>query len=352
MALELIIKKKLAGFTLEAAFSAGAERLGLLGASGCGKSMTLRCIAGVSVPDEGRISINGKTVYDSARGINLPPQKRRAGYLFQQYALFPHLTVRQNIALVLGRLPRGERKRLTAEILAKFSLEDLADQKSARLSGGQQQRAALARMLAPRPEIIMLDEPFSALDSFLRDAVEKELRETVAAFPGTVLFVSHNRDEVYRFCERMIILDQGRITRMGDRDELFRDPRTVAAARLSGCKNIAPARKTGGRRVFVPQWNLSLCTAAAVPDDLSHVGIRAHHIRRPRTGDRENVFTFSISALDLKPFSRSEYITPAGGEALVRIIEDAEGTPFRRVEGEAREETLCLSPEHLLLLRE
>lgn len=353
MSLEIDIRKKLSGCTLEISFNAAGEWLGLLGASGSGKSMTLRCIAGISTPDEGRITINGRTVYDSAGGINLPPQKRKAGYLFQNYALFPHLTIRQSLALVLRNKSAPEKKQIIGRTLARFGLEEAADQKPPRLSGGQQQRAALARMLITEPAIVMLDEPFSALDSFLRDTVEKELTETVSGFPGTVLFVSHNRDEVYRACRRMVILDRGIISRMGERDEIFQNPLTVAAGRLTGCKNIAPAHKTGEKSLFVPQWNLTLNTARPVPDDIRHAGIRARHIRPPEAGETENVFVFSLSEAETRPFSLSRYISAAGGSALLWIIDEAPGAPFRQTLDEAiKEQRLCLPAERLLLLKE
>jgi molybdate transport system ATP-binding protein len=350
MSLEIDIRKKLSGFTLEIAYKAADEWLGLLGASGSGKSMTLRCIAGISTPDEGRIAINGRTVYDSARGINLPPQQRKAGYLFQNYALFPHLTIRQSLALVLRNKSAAEQKRLIGRTLAQFGLEEAAGQKPPRLSGGQQQRAALARMLISGPEIVMLDEPFSALDSFLRDAVEKELTETVSGFPGTVLLVSHNRDEVYRACSRMVILDRGKISRDGERDAIFQNPLTVAAARLTGCKNIACAHKTGECSIVVPEWNLALNTAGPVPDALRYAGIRARHIRPPEAGETENVFVFSLSRAENRPFSRSRYIS-AGGSPLLWITDEAPGTPFRPPP-DPSPLCLCLPAKHLLLLKE
>lgn len=353
MSLELDIRKKLSGFTMELAFAADDERVGLLGASGSGKSMTLRCIAGIDTPDEGRIAINGRTVFDSAKRINLPPRQRGAGLLFQQYALFPHLTVRQNLGLVLRGKSLSEKKRIIERALVTFGLEEPADQRPETLSGGQQQRAALARMLVMEPGIVMLDEPFSALDTFLRDSVEKEIMETLSGFPGTVLFVSHNRDEVYRLCRRMMVLDQGRISRMGDRDEVFRDPQTVAAARLTGCKNIAPARRTGGRSIFVPQWNLALTTAYPVPDNIRYAAIRARHIRPPREGESENVFRFLSVSMESQPFSILWYIRAEGGTALLWIVDDSPGLPFHQSGIEESAECCCCLPaEHIMLLRE
>ena len=166
MALSVDIRKKLGNFDLNVQFEARQEHLALLGASGCGKSVTLRCIAGILTPDEGKIVLDGVTLFDSAARINLPPQKRQVGYLFQQYALFPNMSVRQNIAAAVREASR--RKTVTDEKLRQFRLEEVADQKPAQLSGGQQQRTALARILASEPKVILLDEPFSALESYLQ----------------------------------------------------------------------------------------------------------------------------------------------------------------------------------------
>ena len=177
MALSVDIRKALGNFHLAVQFDAGDETLALLGASGCGKSVTLKCIAGILTPDEGHIELDGVTLYDSASRINLPPQRRQVGYLFQQYALFPNMTVRQNIAAAVR--DKARRQTEVAEKLRQFRLEAVADQKPGQLSGGQQQRCALARILASEPTAILLDEPFSALDSYLKYQLELELAETL-----------------------------------------------------------------------------------------------------------------------------------------------------------------------------
>ena len=275
MALSVDIEKRLGDFTLSVRFQAENERLALLGASGCGKSVTLRCIAGILTPDRGRIVLDGVTLFDSAAKINLPPQKRNVGYLFQQYALFPNMTVRQNIAAAVG--DRQRRRAVTEEKLRQFRLEDVADKRPSQLSGGQQQRTALARILASKPKAILLDEPFSALDSFLKYQLELELAETLEQFPGTVLWVSHDRGEVFRNCRRVCVLDGGRGQGTLTLRELFHEPVTEAAARLSGCKNYADAIPKGSS-VFLPEWDLTLACGREVPPDIRRVGIRSHHV--------------------------------------------------------------------------
>ena len=273
MSLSVDIEKKLGSFTLSVQFETENERLALLGASGCGKSMTLKCIAGIVTPDRGKIVLDGVTLFDSDAHIDLTPQKRNVGYLFQQYALFPNMTVRQNIAMAVR--DKARRQAVTEEKLRQFRLEEVAGRKPGQISGGQQQRAALARILASEPRAILLDEPFSALDSYLKYQLEVELAEMLEQFPGSILWVSHDRGEVFRNCNRVCVLDQGHSQGTFTLEELFRAPQTEAAARLSGCKNFADAVPSDSS-VTLPQWGLTLPCGREIPADIRRVGIRAH----------------------------------------------------------------------------
>ena len=224
MSIYVNIRKKVGSFQLDVQFEAGHETLALLGDSGCGKSMTLRCIAGVVTPDEGVIRINGETVFDSEHKINLKPQQRRVGYLFQNYALFPNMTVLQNIMAGMERekgLSKARRREQAMEYVSRLRLEGLEGHYPSQLSGGQQQRAALARMLASRPALILLDEPFSALDATLRWEMEQVVRQTINGFDGTALLVTHNRDEVYRLSDKVAVYLNGKINRFGEKWEIF-----------------------------------------------------------------------------------------------------------------------------------
>ena len=208
MAIEVRIKKKLGNFQLDIDFKTEENRIGILGASGCGKSMTLKCIAGIETPDEGRIIVDGTLLYDSAKKISLKPQKRHIGYLFQNYALFPTMTVEENIAAGLqGR--KEEKRRRVVEMMEKFQLLGLGKQLPGELSGGQQQRVALARIMAYEPEVILLDEPFSALDDFLKDRLAQEMLDLLKDYRGTVVLVSHSRDEIYRFTRELLTMADG-----------------------------------------------------------------------------------------------------------------------------------------------
>ena len=314
MSLEVEIEKRFAGFTLRAQFTARDTATAILGASGCGKSMTLRCIAGIVKPDKGRIVLDGVPLFDSEKKIDLPPQKRGVGLLFQNYALFPNMTVEQNILCGLHNQPdRAKRRAACAEMIRALRLEGLEKRLPAALSGGQQQRTALARILVGRPRILMLDEPFSALDSYLREQVEGEVGALLAAFPGPALLVTHNRDEAYRLCREMIVMDGGRVLRAGETKAVFADPRSCTAARLTGCKNILPCVKAGPRSVRLAGWEAELHLAAEVPEAVCAVGIRAHDFA-PCAAGAPNALPVRVVSSGENPFDWNLICTAPGGE--------------------------------------
>ena len=277
MGLLVDIQKNYGSFRLDASFSSKGGVTGLLGASGCGKSVTLRCIAGVETPDRGHIELDGRVLFDSARRINLPPQRRRVGYLFQHYALFPNMTVEQNIAA--GIQDRVGRREAVGRLMASFQLEECRGKYPRQLSGGQPQRTALARILASRPEALLLDEPFSALDGYLKWQIELELLEQLSQFQGPVLFVTHSRDEICSQCRTVCVLDRGRSQPMQTVEALFSAPATLSACRLSGCENLSPARMLKDGRLEALDWGTVLTPGDALPPGLSHVGIRARSLR-------------------------------------------------------------------------
>ena len=215
--------------------------MALLGASGCGKSVTLKCIAGIMTPDRGRIVLDGETLFDSEKKIDLTPQQRRVGYLFQQYALFPNMAVTQNIICGIRQVSREQKKQQAAEHIRRFRLEGLEKKYPAQLSGGQQQRVALARILASEPRAILLDEPLSALDSFLKWNLELELAELLGEFDGPILWVSHDLGECYRNCHTVCVMENGRSGAITDMDTLAHHPTTQGTAQLAGCRNFFPA---------------------------------------------------------------------------------------------------------------
>ena len=282
MAITVHIRKQLKDFELKVDFELESGCMGLLGASGCGKSMTLKCIAGIETPDSGRITLNGRVLFDSGRKINVSPQKRKVGYLFQQYALFPHMTVRQNVEAGLSGTgkkfsSRQEKNEYITGLLEQFHIPELADALPGRLSGGQQQRVALARIIASDPDILLLDEPFSALDSYLREQLLQEMKGMLGStYQKDVLMVSHSRDEIYQMCPRMAIMCLGGIEIAGSTKELFRNPVTVGAARLTGCKNLSRAEILSDQELYAIDWGVRLHVADVIAEGVTHVGLRAH----------------------------------------------------------------------------
>ncbi len=275
--LSVDIKKKLGNFQLTIQFETGDGVLALLGASGCGKSMTLKCIAGIEKPDEGHIELNGRMLYSSKLRIDLPPQQRRVGYLFQNCALFPHMTVWQNVGAGVRATNRAEREKIIREKIKSFYLAGMEHKYPSELSGGQQQRTALARMMASEPEAILLDEPFSALDSYLKWQLEQELFVAMEPFGGSAVFVSHNRDEVYRLCDKVCLIDNGRSEGVSDLRTLMEQPGTLSAALLAGCKNFSRAQLSGDGLVYAQDWGVKLDPGHAIPEDIGYVGIHAHN---------------------------------------------------------------------------
>lgn len=349
--LEVDIKKKLGGFRLNVCFTAQKEIFALLGASGCGKSMTLKCIAGIEKPDEGRIVLDGRVLFDSKARIDLPPQQRRVGYLFQSYALFPHMTVRQNIGAGIHHATKTARDEKVEEKIKSFYLTGMEEKFPYQLSGGQQQRVALARILASEPQLLLLDEPFSALDSYLRWQLEQELQTTLEAFPGTTLFVSHSRDEVFRLSKTVCLIDNGKSEDPLPVRELFERPQTLSAALLSGCKNYSRVTMEGVRRLFATDWGIALSTAEEIPPGTRYAGIRAHYVKQKNGG--ENLLSCRILRVVEDVFSMILTLQPETAK---------EETDFSRIRMELSKEaarglqpgeiiSVSLAPEQLLLLR-
>lgn len=324
MKLIVKIKKDFGSFVLRADFETQNGVMGILGASGCGKSMTLQCIAGVMTPDEGYIELNGKVFFDSKKKINLKPQERHVGLLFQNYALFPNMTVYQNLMLGIKPYEKDAKKRQQAveEAMERFGLSDLRNHKPYQLSGGQKQRTALVRILLSKPQILMLDEPFSALDDFLRWNLELELVDILQEFSGITLFVSHNRDEIYRICDTVCVMQNGSCSPVISVRELFEIPKTMAAANLSGCKNFCRVRAVGEHAVEAIDWGLIFEVSQKIPQKLSVAGIRSHYFHLLEEGEGEgmqNVFSCIIEKNIDNLFSVILVVNPETAASKQRI---------------------------------
>lgn len=345
MSLAVDIEKRLGKFNLKVAFECReSEVLGVLGASGSGKSVTLKCIAGLITPDAGSIVLNGRVLFDAKKRINLKPQARCVGYLFQSYALFPHMTLWQNIDCAVPKTVK-DRRAVVEKLVDRFKLCGFEKHYPHELSGGQQQRAALARILAYAPEVLLLDEPFSALDAYLREEMQLEMKAMLEGYGGDVLMVTHNRDEAYKLGQNMLILHEGRVLETGLTKDVFGHPKTLAAARLTGCKNISRAQKLGDKKVKAIDWGCEWDAFYEVPDNITHVGVRAHHFALCK-GHAQNAFRVKFSEKVETPFEWDVLFTTIAQSGKIWLK-----CPKTAKIDETLEH-LCVLPEDILLLEE
>lgn len=358
--LSVHIKKKLKDFDLDVDFDMEEGIVGFLGSSGCGKSMTLKCIAGIETPDEGKIILDDQVLFDKKAGINLAPQKRKVGYLFQNYALFPHMTVRQNIeaGLSSSNKSKQEKKEIVERLLQQFHIKELEKSYPIRISGGQQQRAALARMMAAEPNFLLLDEPFSALDAYLKEKLMQEMMSYLRQFKKGVIMVSHSRDEVYQMCSDTVIMHRGVLETTGKTKDIFDNPGTVNAARLTGCKNISRAEKISAHEIYASDWDIKLTFPehTQVSENTTHIGIRAHEIRPVNVMDEEsntstklNVMNCQLKRMSEAPFEIYLILENKSGKATKPLWWKVTKKEWKEI-GEKIPDTIELPPEKIILL--
>ncbi|WP_457680549.1 sulfate/molybdate ABC transporter ATP-binding protein [Thermovibrio sp.] len=233
------VEKRLKDFHLSLSFSSKEKITALFAPSGSGKSLTLKAIAGLVKPERGRIEVKSKVLFDSEKGIDIPPQKRKVGFLFQDYALFPHLTVEENVAF------GAKEKKRVRELLRKLKIEKLKEKYPDEISGGEKQRVALARALASEPEILLLDEPFSALDSVLKEELYREVKRLIDELNIPSILVSHDINEIFRLSERVVILKEGKKEQEGKPEEVFYSPKSKEVAKLLGHRSFIPVKVVG-----------------------------------------------------------------------------------------------------------
>jgi len=292
---EIAIRKRLGGFTLNVELTAPENQIIVLfGPSGAGKSMTLAAIAGFVSPDAGRIVVGTQVLFDSDRQIDLPPQRRRIGLVKQDLALFPHLTVEQNITYGLFREPAEAQQERAQLLLRRVNLDGLALRYPAQLSGGQQQRVALARALAPKPELLLLDEPFSALDAPTRMQLRNELLNLQRQIRIPIMFVTHDLGEAYFLADRLAVIDQGKILQVDTPGEILRHPCCLGVARAIGVKNILSGEVVGrdqaGCRVRVGEVILDVLPGEFDIGAQVNVCLRPERVMllRPERADRSS----------------------------------------------------------------
>lgn len=341
------IRKRIGEFDLNVLIESDADRVGILGESGSGKSMTLRSIAGIESVDSGHIEVDGRVLYDSAEKIDLKPQRRNVGYMFQNYALFPTMSVMKNVMAGLGRATEENRDK-SADMLRRFRMDGFEDRLPGELSGGQQQRVALARIMVTEPDLILLDEPFSALDSYLRDRMQVEMLEMLEDYKGQAVMVSHSRDELYRFSNELFILSGGSIISSGDTRTVFMEPGNIISARLTGCKNFSDARIIDDHTVEATDWGVILKLKREIPAGINKIGYRAHCFTPVWGGEQENCIRFDLLRIDDLPFEKNFYIRSRGDEAPVCWF--VQGEEQRILDEKGLPDYLKLNEADILLL--
>ena len=308
--LEVDFEKKLKNFFLHIQFQAEGGCIGILGASGCGKSMTFKAIAGIETPDSGKICLGKRELFHRGHKVNLPPRKRSVGYLFQSYALFPNMTVFQNIEAGIQGKKAAKRER-AMEMMEKFHLSELAS------------------------------------DSYLKEELQFELKQHLREFGKTTIIVSHDRDEIYKLCDRTMVMGQGEILVSKDTKELFEQPERVIAARLTGCKNISRVKKRGMHKVYAMDWGVELTVDRKLSEKITHVGIRAHdfHPADASSHDSENKIPVAVDREVRAPFEWT---------ILFRNRENPKENMWMKMEREQTQipQWVQVDPKRILLLEE
>ena len=342
------IHRRIGEFDLNVLIESDADRVGVLGESGSGKSMTLRSIAGIESVDSGHIEVDGRVLYDSSEKTDLKPQKRNVGYMFQNYALFPTMSVMKNVMAGLGR-PTEENRGKASDMLKRFRMDGFEDRLPGELSGGQQQRVALARIMVTEPALILLDEPFSALDSYLRDRMQVEMLEMLEDYTGQVVMVSHSRDELYRFSNELFVLSKGSIIRHGETKSVFREPENAIAARLTGCKNFSAAKVVDDHTIEAADWGVTLKLDRDIPADITSIGYRAHNFSPVYGEKQENCISFDLMRVDDLPFEKNYYIRTLNDDAPLCWF--VQGEEQRILEERGLPDYLKMNEDDILLLK-
>jgi molybdate transport system ATP-binding protein len=358
--LQVRIKKSFSGFNLEADFAIDGEILAVLGPSGSGKTMTLKCIAGLLHPDEGHIELNSKVLFDSAGHINLPAQQRKIGFIFQNYALFPHLTVNENIAYGITNHTKQQVDSRVNWLLGKMNIQNLGKRYPRQLSSGQQQRVALARAMSHEPELLLLDEPFSALDTPRRERLEFELLALQKYYQGDILFVTHDLAQGYKLGSKIAVYEAGRMVQCGSKHDVVTAPKNRTVARLTGVKNLIEG------------------TVTRIEDSCIYISVTdMSQLFRVSTGNLSNISLNQRLTIGIRPEHIQITAAPGENTVLCRALQVMEGVTsinchFHSIDsGDTRHEMeiistrssapdikeneayyLYMPPEHLIIITE
>lgn len=360
--MEVQVARRFGRFALDVAFATADRRVVLFGPSGAGKTLTLRMIAGIVRPRAGRIVIGERVLYDSARGVDLSAHRRHVGYVPQGYALFPHLTVADNVAYGLRGAAVGERRTRARAMLALTGLDGLEGKRPHELSGGQQQRVALARALAIEPSVLLLDEPLSAIDAPLRASLRAELANLQARTGTAMITVTHDLGDAFALGDWIVVVDSGRVLQEGPKDEVYYRPATVSVAQLVGFRNILDGKveKVAADELTVG-WNGPLLRARRHgkelgPGDRVHICIRSTQlmIRRPEDAtfaDRPNLMRGGVIEETIVAETRRLWVRLAGSSRRWDLeIDLPEYTYYRLGLDENKEIEMYVRPDRVHVL--
>ena len=308
--IQIDVSLTLGGFRLAPKLQVGPGITVLFGQSGAGKTLTLEAAAGLLTPDGGRIAIHDRLVFDAATGVNVPPYDRRLGYVVQSHALFPHLTVAQNVAYGVFDLPRAERDRRVDGLLRTLGIQDLADRRPSQISGGQAQRTALARALVRRPEALLLDEPFAALDEAVALTLRREIRRLVRELNLPVLMVTHDLTEASHIGDRIAVMDEGQVLQVGDRSDVLQRPCSARVARLLGISNVLEAEAQAFDDAVTVHTSIGPLQTTQAPRDIQgsvQIALRADQIilTRPDRSPDDRPNTLDVEIVDEADFGHS-----------------------------------------------
>lgn len=331
--IEVDIYKDFGSFKLDVAFKSTDEVLGILGPSGSGKSLTLKCISGIIKPDRGRIILNDRVLFDSERNINLKAQDRKIGYLFQDYALFPNMSVYENIKTGI-RDKNADFKNIINKKLEEMNLTSVKDNKIYQISGGEKQRTALARILVNDADLLLLDEPYSAIDEYLRWKIEIDIKDTIEKYKIPTVFVSHNMDEVYRMCDSLVTINKGKGEAIKKTKDLFTNPETLSAAEISGCRNFSRIEKVGEDKYRACDWGIDLEIVTYRKSDL--VGIRSHSIEILEDNNSKNTYPLDIVKEIEEIYKYSLIVKPQSSTNPESLRIDIDKEKWNRLKGKEK----------------
>ena len=324
----------------------------IIGLSGSGKSTLVRCFNLLNRATSGRILFDGKDISTLSKRELLDFRRSKISMVFQSFGLMSHRDVLSNVGygLEVKGIPREAREKKAMEVLSMVGLSDWAHQSCGNLSGGMRQRVGIARALANDPEVLLMDEPFSALDGYLKDILQRDMQNFLKDYKGDMIMVTHSRDEAYKFCSQLTLLHNGKEILTGETRQIFEKPQYLEAAKLTGCKNFSAVQKMGPHQVYALDWELMFHIQEEVSDEITHVGIRGHWMR-PANESGENVMAVQVEEYIENTFEH---------QYLIRNKEADGGTPlwwmcqkkdFQEKTEDRVPAYLYFPPEHLMLLK-